>query len=259
MKAERLQRMEEYVTQRGFVPLDELCQTFDISKNTVRRDVAELVGGGYLEKVYGGVKPARQSVELLVSFGDRTVRNVPEKNSIARLAAQFVEDNDVIFLDSGTTTASMLKYLRDRKGLTILTNNLYVMIHCMELPQINVITFGGHLNPATAALAASYFTVEHLQRFNISKAFMAATGVAIDTGASNSSSGESAVKQSVVQRCENCFLLADASKFGHSALLTYAPLAAFAHVITDKPPADAFLSLFASHGIQLHVSARQEG
>ena len=253
MKYDRLRNVEEYVLKKDFVSLDDLCSVFSISKNTIRRDVAELVKRGAVEKVYGGVRAAHPPTGALLSFAERTVKRSVEKQYIGKLASRFVEDKDVIFIDSGTTTLNILPHLADRVGVTVLTNNLHALNCCMELTNLNTICFGGQLSPGTAALCSNFCAIEHLKSFNINKAFMAATGVTIERGATNSTPGELVIKRSIVENSIDCILMADATKFGHTALLTYADLSTFQCVVTDRQPDERYRAYFEEKGIQLVV------
>ncbi|MFA9381220.1 MAG: DeoR/GlpR family DNA-binding transcription regulator [Acetanaerobacterium sp.] len=253
MKLSRLSHIEEYVLQKDFVSLDELCEVFNKSKNTIRRDVSELVANGIVQKVYGGVRTVKQPGNTLVSFTERNIKSVKEKQYIGALAAKFVNDGDVIFVDSGTTTVNIVRHLSHLKGVTILTNNLYVIMSCMDLPSINTISFGGQLNRTTASFSSNFCSMENLHRFNINKVFMAATGVSIEKGATHTSPGELAIKKDLVQKADISFLLADYSKFGQTALLTYTELTSFHYVVSDRNPPDIYDEYFQEHNIQLIV------
>src|SRR5699024_4848585 len=101
MKALRINAIHEHVTENKSVSLDELLDRFDVSKNTIRRDIQELVDEEKLIKVHGGVSISQP---LTIPYQDRKVKQLQEKQQLAQLAAEFVEDGDIIFIDSGTTT-----------------------------------------------------------------------------------------------------------------------------------------------------------
>ena len=157
MKYNRQRELEQYVSQHGFVSLDTLCTIFGKSKNTIRRDVAELVCAGAIEKVYGGVRAIKPASESMLPFTERNIKHSSEKRAIGAFAAQFVEDNDVIFIDSGTTVIHLISHIADRSGVTVLSNNLHVLLRCMEYPNLNTISFGGQLNPKTASFSANFW------------------------------------------------------------------------------------------------------
>lgn len=251
MKYTRQYEIEKYVLDQDCVSLDELCERFGASKNTIRRDVAQLLRKGTMEKVYGGVKAIRNTAPGMVNYTDRSGRCLPEKQRIGEMAARYVKSGDVIFLDSGTTTIQILPHIAQLSGVTVLTNNLQALNLCLGYPQLNAIAFGGQLNPDTASFSASFCALDNLCSFNVNKAFMAATGISVEKGATNSSPGELAIKKSVMGISDECILLADADKFGRTALLTYAPLSAFHRVVTDRPPAPEICAFLAQNGAEL--------
>ncbi|MEA4894621.1 MAG: DeoR/GlpR family DNA-binding transcription regulator [Oscillospiraceae bacterium] len=253
MKYTRLREMEEYILSKDYVSLNELCAVFDKSMNTIRRDVAELVKDGSVKKLYGGVRTAKPQSGTLVSFTERTIKREKEKQLIGKLAAQLIQDGDIIFLDSGTTTLNIIPHIPPGINVTILTNNLAVINASTGNPGISIIAFGGRLNPDTASFSSRFMDMDFLRSFNVNKAFMAATGVSVESGATNSSQEELPIKKAMVERSNMRILVADATKFGQRALLTYAELSKFNVVVSDKTPGTEVMDFFSEHHISLLV------
>ena len=109
MKVSRLNAIEQYVISHETVSIDELCEVFEVSKNTIRRDLNELEMRGHITKVYGGVTATVPSGAVPTPI--RSSLNTVDKSLIGRLAAEEVEDGDTIFIDSGTTTLCLLRFL----------------------------------------------------------------------------------------------------------------------------------------------------
>ena len=128
VRTSRLDQMEEYIRKHDFVPLDDLCVAFQRSKITIRRDLSMLEEKGVIEKVYGGARPRHRDIgRPVASFTERNICLTDQKQYIGKLAAQHVNDGDTLYIDSGTTTLTMLPYLAER-SVTILSNNLYVIM-----------------------------------------------------------------------------------------------------------------------------------
>lgn len=249
MRSQRITEIEQYIYIHQAVTLDELCDVFQVSKNTIRRDIEIIIQNPDIVKTYGGVKINSQSPKTLVSFTERSIKHQETKRMIAAKAASFVEDGDSIFIDSGTTTMYMLEHLKD-KQITLLTNNLEVMIQAMPYNNINLISLSGSLNRKTLSLTGNS-AAKVLSTYNIKHAFMAATGFTMENGATNSSPEETCIKEMAVQKSQNRYLLADSSKYGIVSLLTYAPLDAFTGIITDKLPEQEFCQYAEEHHIEL--------
>ena len=123
MKATRLNDIENLLEEQNTLSINHLCEIFNVSKNTIRRDIAELEKRGTIKKVYGGIM--RNQTNIPEPFAAREIKNKTKKKQLAKLAANLVDDNDIIYIDSGTTTMHMIPYLAEKKNLTILTANVY--------------------------------------------------------------------------------------------------------------------------------------
>lgn len=246
IKSKRIQQMKEYVYEHESASLDELMEYFQVSKNTVRRDVQELVDSGVLKKVYGGVSVNHST---LIKFNERKDMNLSKKQLIGQLAAACTEDGDVLFVDSGTTTLEMLPHLSE-KQLTIVTNNFDFIHDARAYPGLTIFSTGGMLERNTNSFVG-YQSIELLQKYNISKAFLASTGVSIANGVTNSSPLETEIKSMVVRKSLASYLLIDDSKFDQYSLTTYCRLNDIACIVTNAKPPEAYVNYAAEHGITL--------
>ena len=251
MKADRIQEMERYVLHRGAATMEELRVHFDVSMNTVRRDVAQLLQRGTVEKVYGGVC-ARPTEQALTPYEERRRGSEQAKAAIGRQAAELVENGDVIFIDSGTTTLQMIDFLQDKRDVTIITNNLEAIIRALPHENLTLIALPGQVRRKTHSLTGDD-AVRYLKRFNIRKAFMATTGVS-SHGVTNSSPMEYEIKKCAVENAERTVLLLAQAKFGVTGLMTFAQLEDFDDIITDGLPAPEVRQQIQQSGAQLIVA-----
>lgn len=244
MREDRLDRMEQYIRNHKFVSLEDLSSEFNISMNTVRRDINVIVERSDIKKIYGGVKIEYNRIPP--PFDERSALNQDIKEQIARKAAQLVEDGDIIYVDSGTTTCRLINYLGERKNITVITHSIDVINRAISNPELTLISLSGTLNRKTLSFTGQS-TIDVLQTLNISKAFMAANGISVQNGATQSTSIEFAIKKSVVDRSDNVILMVENRKFGAVSLLTYCPLNKINYIVTDKAPlpefSDAFLAM----------------
>lgn len=248
MKLGRLAEVEQYIVTNQTVSLDKLCEVFGISKNTVRRDIGDLVKRGTVKKVYGGVTAVKNS---LVPFEKRNIKSKSEKDAIARAAAAYVQDGDIIYVDSGTTVPNMINYLKN-KHITVLTESLNAALNALPYENINVIMLGGNIIRNTNSL--SLMNPSILKNYNINKAFMASTGISIENGVTNSSPMEFEIKKEVAAKSGSVYLLVDYTKFGAASLLTYCSLESVTGIVTDRTPPQPYLEFIRNHAIQLTVA-----
>ena len=230
MKSRRLTEMESYILSNGSVTMEELRDHFGISINTVRRDIAEIVKPGYIEKVYGGVK-ATAKVPALVPYSVRSHSPSDVKQKICLAAGEMVKDGDIIFIDSGTTTIHIMEAVRD-KNITVITNNIEVMLQALDYENIRIIVLPGEIHRKTHSITGEE-SAAFLSHLNMDIAFMAATGASL-SGVTNSSPLEYSIKRAAVANTKRAVLLVTGGKFGVTSLLTYANLNQFHTVITDS-------------------------
>lgn len=246
IKTKRIQQIQEYVLKHQTVSLDELVKVFDVSKNTIRRDVQVLADRGEIKKVYGGIAANEGG---LISFHDRQTQNKEQKMLLARLASHYVEDGDIVFIDSGTTTLEMVKFIKD-KNVTVITSNLNFIINALPYDNLNIISVGGMLERKTNSFA--YFRGANLLKmYNINKAFMASTGISIARGVTNASPLETESKQTAVERSSEVFLLIDHDKFGKHGLMTYCALSEIDYLLTDRPPEKEYWEYASQNHMQI--------
>lgn len=250
LKPKRIKQIQQYIMEHSTATLDELVNVFNVSKNTIRRDIQELVEGGEIKKVYGGVTAVQ--LTPLLSFNERKTRNRSEKQRIAKAAASFINEGDIIYIDSGTTTLGMLEFIKHLE-LTLITSNLDFILGALPYGNLNVISTGGVLERKTKSFA-SIKNTDLLKAYNINKAFMASSGISLSGGVTNSSPLESEIKQIVTHKSREVFLLADHSKFGKHALMTYCNLEDIDYLITGSMPGDDYLQYALEHEIKLVVA-----
>lgn len=148
MKDNRIKDMQEYILQHQSVSLKELCETFNISMNTVRRYINEITMNPGIKKVYGGVR-VQSPVSSLPTFTERNQTQSRVKQMIAKKAAQFIKENDIIYIDSGTTTMYLVDYIPNDMHVTIITNSYHIIHSALERPEITLISLPGILDRRT--------------------------------------------------------------------------------------------------------------
>ncbi|HRX58896.1 MAG TPA: DeoR/GlpR family DNA-binding transcription regulator [Eubacteriales bacterium] len=255
MRLDRLNEMEQYVLDHGSSSLEELCQHFSVSMNTVRRDIADLVQRGHLKKVYGGVSAGIRP-PAVIPISERSMRNDDAKQIIGRLAATLVQDNTSIFLDSGSTTLRILPYLAEKQNVTVITHSLMALYEAAKYPSLHVIALGGMYNYVTSSFVGAN-TLDELSKMAINLVFLASTGVTLERGLTNTTYFEVEVKQTVARQNKNLVLMADHTKFGHDALLTFCGFDDLSAVVTDQPLPESYMDAIARRGIRLITPASE--
>ncbi len=250
LKSRRLLEMENYILSHISVTMEELCGAFQVSMNTVRRDVAELVRSGHVQKVYGGVQAVAQK-HGLVPRAERSGRPSGVKRAICLQAAKMVRDGDIVFIDSGTTTVHLMEALKDR-NITVISNNIGIIVQALEYDNIRLIVAPGEVQRKTHSITGEE-TADFLSTMNINIAFMTAIGASF-TGVTNSSPLEYEIKKAVVSHTEKPVLLVAGSKFGITSLFTYADLSQFRTVVTDGSIPAEYRERLAEMGVDVQIA-----
>lgn len=250
MKVQRIHEIEVYVKRHGAASLNELCEAFDVSKNTIRRDTNYLIKKGLVEKVYGGVVLKEDN---LVSFENRQIKNQEEKRLIGKEAAKLIEEDDLIYVDSGTTTKYLMEFVPPDLRFTVVTNNLDVINSAAQLDNIQLLVVGSKYKRKTRSFIEMQ-NQQILQNFNINKAFMATTGLTLQNGLTNSDMLETQIKKVICAKASHIYVMADTSKFGHSTLLTYAQLDEIDAIISGGSIGKEYRDYFKQQNIDLHTA-----
>lgn len=248
MKDARLNAMEQYILQNEEVTIQELINHFGVSINTLRRDLDELEARGHVTKKYGGA--AASTPPSLTPMPRRFQMHVQSKRAIGECAASVIPDGATVFIDSGSTTYNIVRCLDQKRGLTLVTHSLVALNEASALKEVNTISLGGIYNASLGAFVG-FSALETVKTLSVKIAVMAATGVSIRHGLSNTTYFEAEIKRAVTARAEKIVLLADRTKFGKEALITYCPLERVSAVVTDVPPPAEYAQFFREKGIAL--------
>lgn len=226
---ERQQHILQMLKENNVVKLQEIREQTNCSESSARRDLQLLEEKGLLVRVHGGAK-IKHSLQRELDMSGKASKNTTQKEVIAKAAAKLVEAEDVIYLDAGTTTLAMIPYL-NKPELTVVTNGV---MHASLLADQNVRTIlvGGELKNTTKAIIGVK-AVSSLTQFRFNKAFLGINGIHPRYGFTTPDPNEAAVKTAALEQSEECFVLADPSKFDNVSFVKVAELSQ-ATIITSS-------------------------
>lgn len=249
---ERRQLITEELQRRGRVSVSRLAGTYEVTPETVRRDLVELEHRGALRRVHGGaLAPGRLQHEPAVS--ERAGQLADEKARIAEAALSHLPaPGGTILIDAGTTTAALVEHFPTDLRLTVVTNSIPLAMLLSTLPLLTVLVVGGRLRPQTLA-NVDQFAVDMVNALRVDVAFMATNGIS-ERGCSTPDPAEAAVKAAMVGAADRVVLLADHSKFGEEHFVRFADLADLDVVVTDDGVDDGDLLPFRVAEVEVVVA-----
>ena len=205
---ERRLEILNILNREGIVKTQDLMEHFDASESTIRRDLSEMEEEGQLTRVHGGAQKL-DLYDLERAIEKKRIENVDEKRLIAREAAKKVYNNDIVFLDSSTTTAEMVPFLVN-KDLVVVTNSPEIAVDLMT-NEISTILLGGRIRQATHAIVDSVAYAQ-LSTCFFNKVFLGMNGVHPDFGYSTPDPEEALIKEYALEHCTAAYVLADETK-----------------------------------------------
>lgn len=232
----RKKEILEMLKRSDHIDVHQLSKKFNVSYMTVHRDLKELEQEGIVSRVYGGAvarAPAahRETVPDL-TLEERFSVCQDEKQSMAAVAAQLVQDGEVICLDASTSALQMCPLLRER-SITVVTNSLNVALQFADSETVNVLMVGGFLRKSSLSFGGIR-DPELLRRVNIDRFFFSATAVSYEKGVTECNLEESEVKREMLHRSSRHYVLADHTKLGMVAPYVDCTWEEVCAVITDR-------------------------
>jgi len=233
-QGDRKQRIGTLLETFGSVSVERLAQEFDVSNESIRRDLVAMERDGRLRRVHGGAVslPAEQDA----SYGARSAVRLQEKRAIALAALALIKSGQTLFLDGGTTTAALAEELKSVPELNILTNSLQVATSMASTQQrmgSRVFLLGGaivHEPPETGGAS----TINDIYRFKADIALLSPFGVDVDGAATNFFEHTAEIARAMVANSASVALIADHSKIGVTSRVRFCELDRVSAIVTDK-------------------------
>jgi DeoR family fructose operon transcriptional repressor len=217
---ERMEEIVRIVEEQGSAQVQELIQYLNASESTVRRDLTILNQKGRLTKVHGGAIALRNSGLHRDSFVEaREDINREEKVKIAKYAASLVEVNDLVYLDSGTTTGLMIEFLKHNRAVFV--TNAVMHARKLAMQGSKVYLPGGQFKAVTEAIIGEE-VMESLAKYHFTKGFWGTNGADLSAGFTTPEIREGKIKQFSMGQCQKCYVLCDSSKIGQVSTVTFA-------------------------------------
>jgi DeoR/GlpR family transcriptional regulator of sugar metabolism len=232
----------------GLTSVEELSTQFGVTASTIRRDLSLLTDQGLIARTYGGAIALERQQES--SLRQRALEGFDAKHAIARWAARQVEPGETVLLDAGTTVGAMGEYLGRVPDLTVVTAGLTALEALADADDVRVECLGGTLRHLSQGFVGPLAEAT-LERLTFDRAFLGADAVAAELGICEAELEQTRLKELMMQRTDEIYVLAHSEKLGRKPFHAWAPIPAGATLVTDGSATDEQLEPFRAASIRV--------
>lgn len=245
----RKDQIVEMVTREGYVSIDELVSAFNVTPQTIRRDLNQLADQGLLDRHHGGAGILSSTQNT--AYRARKELELDGKREIAKMVAEDIPDGASLFINIGTTTEAVAHELLGKNNLRVVTNNLHVASILAEREDFRVIVTGGEVRHRDGGIIGEA-TVDLVKQFQMEFAIIGVSGIHEDGTLLDFDYREVKVAQAIMENSRRVFLCADHTKFGRNAMVRLGTVSQIDDLYTDQNPQGPISDELAAAGVIVH-------
>ncbi|MCP8885123.1 DeoR/GlpR family DNA-binding transcription regulator [Devosia sp. XJ19-1] len=244
----RQAKIVELARQQGEVSVEELVAAFEVTPQTIRKDLNTLCDRGALKRTHGGAMHP-SGVENVEYEARRQIAPI-EKRAIGRAAAALIPDHASLFINIGTTTEAVAQALTEHRGLMVITNNINVANHLRIVPTMEVVIAGGVVRPSDGGIVGEA-AVDFIRQFKVDFAVIGVSAIDPDGALMDFDFREVKVAQAIIANARHVIVVSDGTKFTRTAPVRIGHLSQAHSFITDICHLDSIRQVCADAGITL--------
>lgn len=253
----RREGIMELLTQQHSVIVAELSKRYDVTEETIRKDLEKLEREGRLRRIHGGaVKAADPDEGHELPFALRNTLNMPYKRQIAKEAVRLVAEQDLIALDASTTSLQLAHELKSRTGITVVTNSLNIVNVFKDSPGIHLFCTGGSLQPQSLCFVGES-AERMMEGYAINKVFLSTRGLTLDKGLLEPNEREARMKKALMRMARQVVVLQDHSKFGQSAFYPIGDWSQVHCMVTDELAPQPYVQQLRALGVEIRIAGKE--
>ncbi|MFD0931746.1 DeoR/GlpR family DNA-binding transcription regulator [Psychroflexus salinarum] len=239
----------EQLDKDNYVSVQHLCDLFEVSAVTIRKDLKFLEDKGLLFRTHGGATSQNPYI-IDRHVSEKEKLNVTEKEAIAKAAVELIKPNDSIMIASGTTMQALAKALTIEEQLNITTSSLNVSLELTKSPYYDILQLGGTVRHSSSSVTG-HFSQAVLENISCNLLFLGVDGIDINHGCTTTSLEEAMLNKKMIASAQKVIVLADSSKFNRKGFGKICDLSEIHHIITDSGISDTLAQEIKKLGIQL--------
>ncbi len=232
LAVERRARIEQLIMKNKSVLVLELAKQFDVTTETIRSDLEKLEKQGVLVRTYGGATLV-ETLEPDMEIHKRDTVNFEGKQSIGKCAADMIKEGETVFLDASTSSLHLARNIKDKKGITVITNAEKIVAELAECDNIRVICTGGMLHKKNMSYIGRIVEETIRANYYANKVFFSCRGVTLNRGLMESTEAEAEIKKAMIESSESAIFLCDKQKLGRLGVPVISSLDRIDCIITD--------------------------
>ena len=233
----------------GKVIVSDLSEEFNVTEETIRRDLEKLDKEGLAKKTYGGAIVSETHGQDL-PFNVRKRVNANLKEAIAQKIAELISDRDSIILDASTTAICVTKYIKNKENITLLTNSVEILLDLADKSGWNILSTGGSLKNGSLALVGAS-AEKTIRSYHVDIAVCSSKGIDMRMGISDSNEKDAQIKEAIFTAADKKILAIDSTKFDKRSFVSVGDIRDIDIVVTNEKPSDEWIEFFRKHQIEL--------
>lgn len=247
---QRQSKILELINEKGFISIDELVVLFNVTPQTIRRDLNQMADENKVRRHHGGAE--RESTTENETYQSRKINHLSAKQRMAKHVAQMVPNGASIFINIGTSTEMVARALLQHQGLRIVTNNIHVASILSANQDFQVIIAAGEVRHRDGGIVGEA-TCDFIGQFKMDFGIIGISGISSDGALLEYDFREVRVAQAIIENSTTVILTADHSKFGRGAMVKQANITQIDHLVTDRPVPESIANIAAENQIHIDV------
>ena len=248
---ERHLKIIELVKHQEYVSVEKLAQHFNVTLQTIRRDINKLSKDGVLTRHHGGASSSKSVSNI--TYKNRKTLQIKSKTRIAKLLAEHIPENSSLFINIGTTTEASAKALINKKGLTVITNNINVATILTANDTAEIVLAGGIVRKRDWGITGEA-TIDFIKQFKVDYGIIGISGIDEDGTLLDFDYNEVRVARTIIKNARKVFLVADNTKFDRNAIVCLCHISEIDGFFTDIEPPKKIIEILSASGVELFVS-----
>lgn len=254
LTSQRKQLILEKLSAEGQVQSKALSILFDVSEDTIRRDLRELAGEGRLQRVHGGALPSSSAI---APFAERQSVKMDAKKRVARKGVQLISSGQVVIVDGGTTTSELITFFPPDLRITVVTHSPGIALGLVDHPSIEVILIGGRLYKHSI-VAVGAAAIEGIENIHADLFFMGVTGIHPDAGLTTGDFEEACIKRAFSGRAAETVVLASPEKINAASSFVIGDVSSVNTIVVEDSTDKDWIRAVSEKGVSVLLTSDRD-